>query len=81
MALDVTTDPVAHARLLRRAHERSLAGGDGTPDIRELDFDRAVGGDDTRGEAPERIAIALIAIAARIWARGSTIQPSSSRAS
>lgn len=36
VALDVTTDPVAHARLLRRAHERSLAGGDGTPDIREL---------------------------------------------
>ena len=27
VAIDVTTDPVAHARLLRRVHERELAGG------------------------------------------------------
>jgi transcriptional regulator of acetoin/glycerol metabolism len=37
VAMDVTTDPVARARLLRRAHERAL-GGDATAsiDVREL---------------------------------------------
>jgi hypothetical protein len=37
VALDVTTDPVAHACVLQRAHERGLAGGGPPPqDVRRL---------------------------------------------
>jgi hypothetical protein len=37
VAIDVTTDPVAHARLLRRAHERELSGGSSsTRRVRDL---------------------------------------------
>jgi transcriptional regulator of acetoin/glycerol metabolism len=37
VALDVTADPVAHARMLRRAHERGLAASGARPsEVREL---------------------------------------------
>jgi hypothetical protein len=37
LALDVATDPVAHSRLLRRAHERGLTGEDVQPsEMRDL---------------------------------------------
>jgi hypothetical protein len=36
VALDVATDPVAHALRLRRAHENSLAGGIATAELRGL---------------------------------------------
>jgi GAF domain len=37
VAMDVTTDPVARSRLLRRVHERAFAGQAGSaPDVREL---------------------------------------------
>jgi GAF domain len=37
VALDVATDPVAHSHLLRRAHERRVAGADAAPDeVRNL---------------------------------------------
>ncbi len=37
VALDVTTDPVAHSRVLRRAYERGLPGADAQPaDVRDL---------------------------------------------
>jgi transcriptional regulator of acetoin/glycerol metabolism len=34
VAVEVATDPVAHATALKRAHERGLAGG--TPEMRSL---------------------------------------------
>jgi hypothetical protein len=36
VALDVSTDPIAHARALARAHERSLAGASAPVGVREL---------------------------------------------
>ncbi len=40
VAIDVATDPVAHARLLRRAHERELVGGSPScGQLRELVLD------------------------------------------
>ena len=36
VAVDVSTDPVAHARVLARAHERSLAGAETPVGVRDL---------------------------------------------
>ncbi len=35
VAVDVSTDPVAHARVLARAHERSLAGAETPVGVRD----------------------------------------------
>ena len=61
VAMDVTTDPVARSRMLRRMHERELAGGAApSSDVRDLVRDswrrsRAAGVAPDQGAAPVRL--------------------------